>query len=616
MNLLTVKNCTKYYGSRLLFEDLTFFIEQGQKVALIAKNGAGKSSLLKIMQGLEPAESGTIEFNKNYSVGFLTQNPEFDPNKSIYEVILSSSNPLIQTVIAYEQALEGIGSLEDAMEKMEAKQAWDYEARVKTILTQFNLADFHKKTAVLSGGETKRLALAMLLIDEPDFLILDEPTNHLDLDMIEWLEEYLSKRTLTLLLITHDRYFLENICNEILELEDKKIYKHKGNYSNFLENKANRQESEKSSVEKAQNLLRKELAWIRKQPKARTTKSKSRIDAFEDVKERATEKAKDERVDLQIRMQRMGGKILELHNVKKAFGDKIIIENFSYKFMRGERVGIVGVNGTGKSTFLDMITGLQKYDSGNIVTGETISFGYYKQEGMNLKGDMRAIEVVKDIAEVIPTDKGFITASQMLERFLFTGEQQYSFVSTLSGGEQKRLYLLTILMANPNFLILDEPTNDLDILTLNALEDFLDDYKGCLIIVTHDRYLLDKMADHLFILEGKGKVKDFNGTYREYRAYLKEQEISKKKGEKQNVVQERKAIELNEEKKKLSFKEQKELDEIGKRIPKLEKEKEAINQLFLDPNLGAAEIKENSQKLATIINEIDSLELRWLELSE
>jgi ATP-binding cassette subfamily F protein uup len=616
MNLLTVKNCTKYYGSRLLFEDLTFFIEQGQKVALIAKNGAGKSSLLKIMQGLEPAESGTIEFNKNYSVGFLTQNPEFDPNKSIYEVILSSSNPLIQTVIAYEQALEGIGSLEDAMEKMEAKQAWDYEARVKTILTQFNLADFHKKTAVLSGGETKRLALAMLLIDEPDFLILDEPTNHLDLDMIEWLEEYLSKRTLTLLLITHDRYFLENICNEILELEDKKIYKHKGNYSNFLENKANRQESEKSSVEKAQNLLRKELAWIRKQPKARTTKSKSRIDAFEDVKERATEKAKDERVDLQIRMQRMGGKILELHNVKKAFGDKIIIENFSYKFMRGERVGIVGVNGTGKSTFLDMITGLQKYDSGNIVTGETISFGYYKQEGMNLKGDMRAIEVVKDIAEVIPTDKGFITASQMLERFLFTGEQQYSFVSTLSGGEQKRLYLLTILMANPNFLILDEPTNDLDILTLNALEDFLDDYKGCLIIVTHDRYLLDKMADHLFILEGKGKVKDFNGTYREYRAYLKEQEISKKKGEKQTVVQERKAIELNEEKKKLSFKEQKELDEIGKRIPKLEKEKEAINQLFLDPNLGAAEIKENSQKLATIINEIDSLELRWLELSE
>jgi ATP-binding cassette subfamily F protein uup len=616
MNLLTVKNCTKYYGSRLLFEDLTFFIEQGQKVALIAKNGAGKSSLLKIMQGLEPAESGTIEFNKNYSVGFLTQNPEFDPNKSIYEVILSSSNPLIQTVIAYEQALEGIGSLEDAMEKMEAKQAWDYEARVKTILTQFNLADFHKKTAVLSGGETKRLALAMLLIDEPDFLILDEPTNHLDLDMIEWLEEYLSKRTLTLLLITHDRYFLENICNEILELEDKKIYKHKGNYSNFLENKANRQESEKSSVEKAQNLLRKELAWIRKQPKARTTKSKSRIDAFEDVKERATEKAKDERVDLQIRMQRMGGKILELHNVKKAFGDKIIIENFSYKFMRGERVGIVGVNGTGKSTFLDMITGLQKYDSGNIVTGETISFGYYKQEGMNLKGDMRAIEVVKDIAEVIPTDKGFITASQMLERFLFTGEQQYSFVSTLSGGEQKRLYLLTILMANPNFLILDEPTNDLDILTLNALEDFLDDYKGCLIIVTHDRYLLDKMADHLFILEGKGKVKDFNGTYREYRAYLKEQEISKKKGEKQNVVQEKKVIELNEEKKKLSFKEQKELDEIGKRIPKLEKEKEAINQLFLDPNLGAAEIKENSQKLATIINEIDSLELRWLELSE
>ncbi|MBK7639947.1 MAG: ABC-F family ATP-binding cassette domain-containing protein [Bacteroidetes bacterium] len=616
MNLLTVKNCTKYYGSRLLFEDLTFFIEQGQKVALIAKNGAGKSSLLKIMQGLEPAESGTIEFNKNYSVGFLTQNPEFDPNKSIYEVILSSSNPLIQTVIAYEQALEGIGSLEDAMEKMEAKQAWDYEARVKAILTQFNLADFHKKTAVLSGGETKRLALAMLLIDEPDFLILDEPTNHLDLDMIEWLEEYLSKRTLTLLLITHDRYFLENICNEILELEDKKIYKHKGNYSNFLENKANRQESDKSSVEKAQNLLRKELAWIRKQPKARTTKSKSRIDAFEDVKERATEKVKDERVDLQIRMQRMGGKILELHNVKKAFGDKVIVDNFSYKFMRGERVGIVGVNGTGKSTFLDMITGLQKYDSGNIVTGETISFGYYKQEGMNLKGDMRAIEVVKDIAEVIPTDKGFITASQMLERFLFTGEQQYSYVSTLSGGEQKRLYLLTILMANPNFLILDEPTNDLDILTLNALEDFLDDYRGCLIIVTHDRYLLDKMADHLFVLEGMGKIKDFNGTYREYRAYLKEQEINKKKDEKQNTVPEKKVIELNEEKKKLSFKEQKELDEIGKRIPKLEKEKEAINQLFLNPNLDAAEIKENSQKLANLINELDTLELRWLELSE
>lgn len=616
MNLLTVKNCTKYYGSRLLFEDLTFFIEQGQKVALIAKNGAGKSSLLKIMQGLEPAESGSVEFNKNYSVGFLTQNPEFDPNKSIYEVILSSSNPLIQTVIEYEQALEGNGSLEDAMEKMEAKQAWDYEARVKTILTQFNLADFHKKTAVLSGGETKRLALAMLLIDEPDFLILDEPTNHLDLDMIEWLEEYLSKRTLTLLLITHDRYFLENICNEILELEDKKIYKHRGNYSNFLENKANRQEADKSSVEKAQNLLRKELAWIRKQPKARTTKSKSRIDAFEDVKERATEKVKDERVDLQIRMQRMGGKILELHNVKKTFGNKIIVDNFSYKFMRGERVGIVGVNGMGKSTFLDMITGLQKYDSGNIVTGETISFGYYKQEGMNLKGDMRAIEVVKDIAEVIPTDKGFITASQMLERFLFTGEQQYSYVSTLSGGEQKRLYLLTILMANPNFLILDEPTNDLDILTLNALEDFLDDYKGCLIIVTHDRYLLDKMADHLFILEGNGKIKDFNGTYRAYRSYLKDSEANKRKEQKQSPVFEKKENESISDKKKLSFKEQKELEEIGKKIPKLEKEKEAINLVFLNPLLSSTEIQQNSQRLADIIRELDNLEMRWLELSE
>ena len=616
MNLLTVKNCTKYYGSRLLFEDLTFFIEQGQKVALIAKNGAGKSSLLKIMQGLEPAESGSVEFTKNYSVGFLTQNPEFDPNKSIYEVILSSSNPLIQTVIEYEQALEGNGSLEDAMEKMEAKQAWDYEARVKTILTQFNLADFHKKTAVLSGGETKRLALAMLLIDEPDLLILDEPTNHLDLDMIEWLEEYLSKRTLTLLLITHDRYFLENICNEILELEDKKIYKHRGNYSNFLENKANRQEADKSSVEKAQNLLRKELAWIRKQPKARTTKSKSRIDAFEDVKERATEKVKDERVDLQIRMQRMGGKILELHNVKKAFGNKIIVDNFSYKFMRGERVGIVGVNGMGKSTFLDMITGLQKYDSGNIVTGETISFGYYKQEGMNLKGDMRAIEVVKDIAEVIPTDKGFITASQMLERFLFTGEQQYSYVSTLSGGEQKRLYLLTILMANPNFLILDEPTNDLDILTLNALEDFLDDYKGCLIIVTHDRYLLDKMADHLFILEGNGKIKDFNGTYRAYRSYLKDSEANKRKEQKQSPVFEKKENESVSDKKKLSFKEQKELEEIGKKIPKLEKEKEAINLVFLNPLLSSTEIQQNSQRLADIIRELDNLEMRWLELSE
>ncbi|MBX7224422.1 MAG: ABC-F family ATP-binding cassette domain-containing protein [Chitinophagales bacterium] len=616
MNILTVKGLTKYYGSKLLFEDITFFVEQGQKVALIAKNGTGKTTLLKIMKGEEPAESGTVEFNKNFRVGFLGQNPEFNPEMTIMEVILSSKNPLLETVMQYEDALEGIGSLEDAIEKMDFQQAWDYETKVKTILTQFKLSDYHKKTKVLSGGEKKRLALSILLLDEPDMLILDEPTNHLDLDMIEWLEDYLSGRNLTLFLITHDRYFLENICNEILELEGGKLYRHKGNYSNFLENKSIREETSKSSVEKAQNLLRKELDWIRRQPKARTTKAKSRVDAFDVLQEKATQKTGDDKLELQLRMSRMGGKILEMYNVQKAYDKQVIVRNFSYKFKRGERVGVVGNNGMGKSTFLNMIAGLEKYDAGNIITGETIVFGYYTQEGMQLKGDKRVIEVVKDIAEVIPTEKGFITAAQMLERFLFQSEHQYAYVSTLSGGEKKRLYLLTILMKNPNFLILDEPTNDLDILTLNALEDFLDEYKGCLMIVTHDRYMLDKMADHLFVFEGNGEIKDFNGTYREYRTALAEEKSNKRKEDKLEKPKETKPAPIEETKKKLSFKEQKEMQDIEQEITALEQEKASIETVFQDANISHEEIQSKSNRLGEIIALLEEKELRWLELSE
>jgi ATP-binding cassette subfamily F protein uup len=499
------------------------------------------------------------------------------------------------------------------MNMMDELHAWDYEQQMKTILSKLLIHDLDQKVGSMSGGQKKRLAMAALLLEQPDMFILDEPTNHLDMDMIEWLEEYLSQSNITLLMITHDRYFLENVCNEILELDNGILYKHRGNYSKYLENKELREENMRVNVEKAQNTFRKELEWMRRQPKARTTKAQSRVDNFENVKAAATAKTQDKQVEIDVKMQRLGGKILELHNIRKAYADKVLLDKFTHKFQRGERVGIVGRNGCGKSTLLNIIMGLESYDGGNIVLGETVAFGYYNQKGLQLKEDKRVIEVVKDIAEYLPVGKGTLSAAQVLERFLFPFEQQYNYVSTLSGGERRRLYLLTILMKNPNFLILDEPTNDLDILTLQVLEDFLMDFKGCLLIVSHDRYFLDKLTDHLFVFEGNGKVRDFLGNYNEYRLQLKEEQKQAKLDEKNAAAE---SAKLASAKRKLSYKEQQELQQLEKDIEKLNAEKHVLTEELSSGITDHQHIRQLSDKLESIIQQLDEKEMRWLELSE
>ena len=615
MNYLTVNNLSKYYGDKLLFENITFFIDKGQKVALIAKNGTGKSSLIRILQGLEPPESGDYKFHKDITAGFLVQEPNFDDDKTVYQSIMHADHPVLIASLNYELALEGHGDLQSAMNKMDELQAWDYEQQMKLILSKFLIFDLDQKIGTMSGGQKKRLALAILLLEQPDILILDEPTNHLDMDMIEWLEDYLSKQNITLLMITHDRYFLENICNEILELDNGILYKHKGNYSRYLENKELREENQRVNAEKAQNTFRKELEWMRRQPKARTTKAQSRVDNFENVKAAAAVKLEEKKVEIEVKMQRLGGKILELHNIRKAYNDKIILDKFSHKFQRGERVGIVGRNGCGKSTLLNIITGLEKQDEGNIVLGETVVFGYYNQKGLQLKADKKVIDVIKDIAEFLPLGKGTISASQLLERFLFIPSQQHNLVSTLSGGERRRLYLLTILMKNPNFLILDEPTNDLDILTLQVLEDFLMDFKGCLVIVSHDRYFLDKLTEHLFVFEGNGKVRDFLGNYNEYRLQLKEEQRQAAREEK-NAMSENIKTNTSVTKRKLTFKEQTEFKQLEKEIEALSKEKQVLTDKLSGSLTHHDEIQKTAQRIEEIILSLDAKELRWLELSE
>ncbi|HRH57034.1 MAG TPA: ABC-F family ATP-binding cassette domain-containing protein [Chitinophagales bacterium] len=614
MNYLSVNNLSKYYGDKLLFENITFFIDKGQKVALIAKNGTGKSSLIKILQGLEPPEAGDYKFHKDIKAGFLIQEPDFDDNKTVYQTIMHAENPVLMASLEYEHALDGIGDLQNAMNKMDELEAWDYEQQMKLILSKFLIFDLDQKVGTMSGGQKKRLALAILLLEQPDIFILDEPTNHLDMDMIEWLEEYLSKNNITLLMITHDRYFLENICNEILELDNGILYKHKGNYSKYLENKELREENQRVNVERAQNTFRKELEWMRRQPKARTTKAQSRVDNFENVKAAATAKVEDKKVEIEVKMQRLGGKILELHNISKKYGDRILLDKFSHKFQRGERVGIVGRNGCGKSTLLNIITGDETFDSGNTVLGETVVFGYYNQKGIQLKADKKVIDVIKDIAEFLPVGKGTISASQLLERFLFTPSQQYNMVSTLSGGERRRLYLLTILMKNPNFLILDEPTNDLDILTLQVLEDFLLDFKGCLVIVSHDRYFLDKLTEHLFVFEGNGKVRDFIGNYNEYRMQLKEEQREASRAEKN--LSGANTFNTASAKRKLSFKEQTEFKQLEKDIDLLNKEKTVLTEKLSGGSTDHNEIQKTAQRIEEIIIALDKKELRWLELSE
>ncbi len=619
MNYLLTENLSKSYGIKVLFENISFSIDKGQKIALVAKNGTGKSSLLQILIGRDTPDSGTVYLRKEITTSLLEQEPELDENATVLEAVFHAETPVMKATRLYEYAIEhpeDEALMQQAYEAMEQSGAWDFEAKVKTILSQLQIHQFDQKIKTLSGGQKKRVALAKVLIEEPDFLIMDEPTNHLDLEMIEWLEDYLDRANMTLLMVTHDRYFLENVCNVILELDKGILYRHKGNYTYYLEKKAAREENEKSNLQKTRNLFGKELEWIRKQPRARGTKAKSRVEAFSVLKEKASKKVEDEKMSITIDMQRVGGKILELHNLKKSFGDKKIIHDFSYKFKDKERVGIVGRNGMGKTTFLHILTGLAQPDGGKVVKGDTIKIGYYTQAGMKLKDDKRVIEVLKDIAEFIPLKGGkTLSASQLLETFLFDGETQHTFVSKLSGGEKRRLYLLTILISNPNFLILDEPTNDLDILTLQVLEDFLDDFPGCVLIVSHDRYFMDRLTQHLFVFEGEGIIKDFNGTYSEYRAIedlKKEEKYAPKKKEEKVAA----PVVATTEKKKPSYKEQREFDLLEKEIPELEKERNRLTGLLSSGALDTNEFQKIANDLGKVVEQLEAKELRWLELSE
>ena len=621
MNYLSVENLTKSYGIRVLFKDITFGIDQGQKVAFIAKNGTGKSTFLKILFGIEGYDSGNVVFRNGIKTGFLKQSPSFPEKSTIAQIVFNSESEQIQAILAYEKALKNSDDAEAmqiAFDRMDALDAWNYETKIKQILGQLNIHDLEQIAGELSGGQQKRIALAQVLIEDPDFIILDEPTNHLDVEMIEWLENYLVKENVTLLMVTHDRYFLERVCNEIIELDDETLYKYKGNYSYFLEKKQEREEVFEANVSKAQNLFRKELEWMRRQPKARGTKAKSREDAFYQTKEIAHQTKDNSQVSIEINMSRLGSKILEVHHAKKSFGDLKILDDFNYIFKKKERVGIVGKNGVGKTTFLDIVMGLQDLDGGKIVQGETVVFGYYTQSGMKLKDDKKVIETIKDIAEIIPLTKGKkITASQLLERFLFGKHMHYNLVEKLSGGEKRRLYLLTILMKNPNFLILDEPTNDLDILTLNVLEDFLMDFPGCLMIVSHDRYFMDKLVDHLFVFEGDGKVKDFLGKYNDYRLAAKDKEGNIKTIEKKiekPIETPKPKVEANRT--KLSYKEKVEFEQLEKDIPLLEAKKEELNNLLLTNAADHEELMKVTEEFGKLSADLDAKTDRWLVLSE
>ena len=614
MNYLSVENISKSYGERILFSDISFGINKDQKIAFVAKNGTGKTSLLNILTGKDTPDTGQVVSRKGIQIAFLPQEPNLAPENTVEETIFNSDHKTLEILHAYEQALlnpEDTDRYQKAFEQMEIHQAWDFETQYKQILFKLKLENLNQKVKTLSGGQKKRLALASVILSKPDLLILDEPTNHLDLEMIEWLEEYFAKENITLFMVTHDRYFLERVCNEIVELDEGKLYAYKGNYSYFLEKKETRLQAEKASLEKARNLYSRELTWMRRQPKARTTKSKSRIDDFHQIKEQAQQRRKEHEVQLEINMQRLGSKIVELHNLSKAFGTKKILEKFTYVFKTKERIGIIGKNGTGKTTFLNMLTGALAPDSGKVVIGETVKFGYYSQRGMDINPGQKVIEVIKAYGEYIPLAKGRqISAAQLLERFLFDRKKQYDYVEKLSGGEKKRLYLCTVLIQNPNFLILDEPTNDLDIVTLNVLEAFLLDFPGCLIVVSHDRYFMDKITDHLFIFKGDGTIEDFPGNYSDFRAY----EESKPPTEAPQIKTEKKTWQ-RDQKNTLSYHEQKEYKKLEKEIQRLEKDKQTLESEFASNAWSGAEINENSIKLQEILKDIEQKTERWFELS-
>ncbi|MDB2442514.1 ABC-F family ATP-binding cassette domain-containing protein [Flavobacteriales bacterium] len=616
MNYLSVQDLGKSYGIQTLFKGLNFGIDQGQKVALVARNGTGKTTILRALAGVEPADTGLVVFRKGIRIAFLQQESHFGNAKTVYQAIFESENPLLSAIQEYEEALlnpENADAFQKAFDKMDQLEAWDYEVKVKTILSKLKLDELTQELSVLSGGQKKRLSLAKILIEQPDFLILDEPTNHLDLAMIEWLQEFLTKENVTLFMVTHDRYFLDAICNEILELEEGDLFRYKGNYTYYLEKKQERQTVMQTNIDKAKNLYTKELEWMRRQPKARGTKSKARIESFYDVEKSAKKRIKNDKVQLEVQMTRLGSKILELHKVSKSYGDLKILDQFSYTFKKRDRIGIVGKNGVGKTTVLNMLTGTETIDAGKIVTGDTVVIGYYTQSGMKMDEGKRVIEIIRDIAEYIPLAGGRkLTAAQMLERFLFTKDAQWKHVSVLSGGEKKRLYLLTILMKNPNFLILDEPTNDLDLITLKVLEDFLDEFEGCMITVSHDRYFMDRLVDHLFVFEGEGQVKDFPGNYTDYRENVAaDGKLKIDKPKLKDPVKDRAS-----EKRKLTYNEKKEYDTIESVIDVLEQEKVAIGAQFNDTGLDAEKMKELGVRLKEIDEEIAFKTNRWMELAE
>lgn len=616
MNYLQAENISKSYGDNFLFEDLSMTIDKNQKVALIAKNGTGKSSLLRILSRIENPDTGAVNSKKDLTIGFLSQEPELNEKLTLLDQVMLNLPEVSHAISKYEKAVSSADAndLDLAIVEMDRLEAWTYESRVKEVLTKLKITRFEQPVSELSGGQRKRVALAQILVSEPELLILDEPTNHLDLDMIEWLEEYLGQSHMTILMVTHDRYFLDRVCTEILEMADKKLYKYQGNYQIYLRKRAERLELEQKRVDKANSLMKKELEWVRRMPKARGTKAKYRMDSFADLKAAAKKEYEPEQNEIQIESLRIGKKVLEIEGLCKSFGDLLLFKDFEYKFQRFERIGLIGPNGVGKSTFLQVITGSLPPDSGQAVKGSTVQFGFYEQTGIQFNPNDKVIDVVKEIAEVVHLGAGrSMSAGQFLDYFLFPPDMQYGFVSKLSGGEKRRLYLCTVLMRNPNFLILDEPTNDLDIMTLNVLEDYLLKFQGCVMIVSHDRYFIDKVVDHLFVFEGEGKIKDFPGNYSIYRDSVK---MKAEKSVKQEPKEKKTKVKLDPPKTKLSYKERLEFQKLEKELEELESEKSTLEEQIGTGNCSSDELIDKSARIGVIIDLMDEKEMRWLELSE